>query len=264
MSTETRLAIMDQSAGQFPPRCRRRPRPRSGPSPLVPFTVPAPRRRAPAFLPRAPINQPGLDAGLVVRAVRRYWLFIAVFGAAVGGGAAAAVWEFLPPGRQIRVHRPAHLRPAAGRVAGHPGGPDQRGRLPAAAAAGGDLDEGPGDGVRQPDGRRPPDRPEAEPGRGTRAEDQGRLQARSGVHADHGRVRHSRREPDPGHRGQGRLPVGGGQQGAEHLGAVGRQAGGGAQGGGSDLRPQPGGAGPEAGAVQAQAGRRDVHPAPAS
>src|SRR5207302_9809367 len=50
--------------------------------------------------PRPPAKEPGFDIGVAVRAVRRYWPLIAVLGVVVGVGTAAAVWKFLPPGRQ--------------------------------------------------------------------------------------------------------------------------------------------------------------------
>ncbi len=92
MSSETRLAIADQSAGQVPAEVPRLPAP--GPSAPLLATAPA------ASVPSPASNPPGWDTGLVVRAVRRYWALILVCGAVVGGGVAAAVWKFLPPGQQ--------------------------------------------------------------------------------------------------------------------------------------------------------------------
>jgi capsular exopolysaccharide synthesis family protein len=104
MSNDTRLVIVDQTgrrlAVEVPPADPAVPGP--DPRPLVPFTPPGPPPPDPGAPPRlrAPAGQPGIDLGFVTRVVRRYWLLIAVLGAAVGAGAAAAVWEFLPPGRQ--------------------------------------------------------------------------------------------------------------------------------------------------------------------
>src|SRR5436305_14109870 len=78
MSTETRLATVDQSGGR-----------------LAPVQPPGPG--AP---PRTPAREPGFDMGVAVRAVRRYWPLIAVLGVAAAVGTAVAVWKFLPPGRQ--------------------------------------------------------------------------------------------------------------------------------------------------------------------
>jgi polysaccharide biosynthesis transport protein len=93
MSIESRLAITDPSA-------RRVPIEMPNPSPNI--SAPNPRSPVPPTVPTTPAltNQAGRDRGLVARALRRYWLFIVLFGAAVGGGLAAAVWELLPPGRQ--------------------------------------------------------------------------------------------------------------------------------------------------------------------
>jgi capsular exopolysaccharide synthesis family protein len=81
MSSETQLATVTQPAVRLTAE------------------VPPPGPGAPSR-PRPPGTQPGFDAWIAVRAVRRYWLLAAVLGAAAGAGAAAAVWEFLPPGRQ--------------------------------------------------------------------------------------------------------------------------------------------------------------------
>ena len=93
MPIESRLAITDPSAGRVPVEA-------ANPSPSV--SAPNPRPPVPLTVPTAPAptNPAGRDRGLVVRAVRRYWMLIVLFGAAVGGGLAAAVWELLPPGRQ--------------------------------------------------------------------------------------------------------------------------------------------------------------------
>jgi polysaccharide biosynthesis transport protein len=93
MPIESRLAITDPSAGRVHAEA-------ANPSPSV--SAPTPRPPVPLRVPTAPAptNPAGRDRGLVVRAVRRYWVFIVLFGAAVGGGLAAAVWELLPPGRQ--------------------------------------------------------------------------------------------------------------------------------------------------------------------
>src|SRR5262245_48897954 len=78
MSRETRLAITGQSAGQVPAEP---PRPQGNgttapePRPLAPFTVPnALALSAPSQMP----NASGWDSKLLVRALRRYWLFIAL------------------------------------------------------------------------------------------------------------------------------------------------------------------------------------------
>jgi capsular exopolysaccharide synthesis family protein len=100
MSSETRLAIAGQSAGQGPAEGPPAPGPSApDPRPLVPLAVAA-APPGPGVPPPTPIRRPGADAGITVRALRRYWPLIALFGATVGGGLAAAVWEFLPPGRQ--------------------------------------------------------------------------------------------------------------------------------------------------------------------
>src|SRR5437588_8824415 len=81
MSSETRLATVDPSGGRLAPVP-----PQPGPG------APQP--------PRQQAREPGFDIGTAVRAVRRYWPLIVVLGAVIGVGTAAAVWKFLPPGRQ--------------------------------------------------------------------------------------------------------------------------------------------------------------------
>src|SRR5690349_3305190 len=83
MSSETRLATVDQSGGRLAPAP---PQPGPGAAPPPP--------------PRPPSREPGFDVAVAARAVRRHWPLIAVLGLAVGAATAAAVWQFLPPGRQ--------------------------------------------------------------------------------------------------------------------------------------------------------------------
>src|SRR5688572_7596626 len=90
---DSQLAITDRSSGRIPFEV---PNPPPGAFPLNP---PPPVALTVATSP-APTNQAGWNSGLVARAVRRYWMFIILIGAAVGSGLAAAVWTLLPPGRQ--------------------------------------------------------------------------------------------------------------------------------------------------------------------
>jgi succinoglycan biosynthesis transport protein ExoP len=104
MSTETQLATVNQSSAWRTAEVPTPPVPGAPdsdpPRHVVAFPVLEPPGPASSSSPRVPSNHPGWDAGLAVRAVRRHWLLAVVLGAVVGGGAAAAVWHFLPPGRQ--------------------------------------------------------------------------------------------------------------------------------------------------------------------
>jgi len=93
MPIESRFVITDPSAGRVPVAV---------PNPFPSVSTPEPRPPVALAVPTAPAltNQVGRDRGLVARAVRRYWVSIVLLGAAVGGGLAAAVWTYLPPGRQ--------------------------------------------------------------------------------------------------------------------------------------------------------------------
>ena len=82
MSSETRLVTVNQPAGRLAAE------------------MPTPSGPVPPSRSREPDKSTEFDTWIALRVVRRYWLLVAVFGGALGIGAATAVWEFLPPGRQ--------------------------------------------------------------------------------------------------------------------------------------------------------------------
>jgi succinoglycan biosynthesis transport protein ExoP len=82
MSSETRLVTVTQPAGRLP----------AEPS--------APTNPLTASRPRVPDKPAGFSTWIAIRAVRRHWFLAAVLGAVFGFGGAAAVWKFLPSGRQ--------------------------------------------------------------------------------------------------------------------------------------------------------------------
>jgi capsular exopolysaccharide synthesis family protein len=80
MSSENRIAIVTTDHSH----------PRS--ATLAASVAPAPANR-----PWPVAGGPKFDLGVAVRAIRKYWLLIAVLGLPLGAAAAAAVWTFLPP-----------------------------------------------------------------------------------------------------------------------------------------------------------------------